>query len=114
MKNFVQEGKFITVVAPSGGVVAGTPVVIANLFGIPAVTALEGVSFALATTGVFTLTKKTTDVLTVGLVVYFDTTNNYVTLTNTSNYRIGIVTEAAGNGVTSVNVRLDGVSVVAV
>lgn len=112
MKNYVSESDTITLAAPSGGVVSGTPTLIGNLFGVPVTTAAEGELFALATEGVYTLTKKSTDVLTVGLVVYWDTTNHYVTLTKTSNYRIGVATAAAANPSSTVTVRLDGVAVI--
>lgn len=112
MKNFVQEGEVLTVAAPVGGVVSGTPVLIGNLFGIPTTTAAATEMFALVTEGVFTLPKKSTDVLTVGLVVYWDDTNHYVTLTKASNYRIGVATAAAANPSSTVTVRLDSVSII--
>ena len=54
---FVQPGDTINLVAPSGGVTSGTPVLIGSLVVIPTVTALVGVSFAAHVIGVHTLAK---------------------------------------------------------
>ena len=57
MKNFVQPGHALAVVAPSGGLVSGQAVLIGNLFGVAAYSALAGTIAEIVTTGVFTLPK---------------------------------------------------------
>lgn len=50
--------------------------------------------------------KLSTDVMAPGDVVYWDDTAKNITLTVGANTKVGIVTEAAGNGVTEVEVAL--------
>lgn len=112
--NLIQKsGDNITLLAPSGGVVSGTPILVAGLFGVPEVTAAQGAEFALVTKGVFEITKVTSDDVAQGAVLYWDNTAKKLTLTATSNYRVGTATVAAGTSATKVYCRLDGVSVVA-
>ena len=42
MKNFVQPGNTVTLIAPSGGVKSGDPLLVGSLFGVCATDALEG------------------------------------------------------------------------
>ncbi len=67
----------------------------------------------LATTGVYQLPKATTAVMTVGARVAWDNTAKNINVPGTGRFLVGIATEAAGNGITSVAVRLDGVGTVA-
>lgn len=57
MKNYIQEGRMITVAAPIGGVASGDGVVIGALFGVATKTAASGETVTLATDGVFDLPK---------------------------------------------------------
>ena len=58
MKNYIQEGRMITVAAPTGGATSGDGVVIGALFEVASKTAAAGETVTLATTGVFDLPKK--------------------------------------------------------
>ncbi|WBQ11344.1 DUF2190 family protein [Hyphomonadaceae bacterium ML37] len=84
-----------------------------NIFGIAAYSAAEGDPLELATTGVYKLPKATAAVLAVGARVAWDNTAKQVNTPGAGRFPIGIATEAAGNGVTSVTVRLDGVATAA-
>jgi len=108
MKNLVQqEGNLITIVAPSGGVVSGTGVLIGDaLFGISTVTADAGASVEIATEGVFTLAKTSTAVIAIGDVLYWDDTNKVVNVTSTSQVPVGIALSAAGNPSGTVKAKL--------
>ena len=66
MKNFVQPGHALAVVAPSGGLVSGQAVLMGNLFGVAAYSALAGASAEIVTTGVFTLPKASGVTFTAG------------------------------------------------
>lgn len=57
--------------------------------------------------------KLTTDVVTVGAVLYFDAGNDRLTLTASTHKQAGIALNAAGNGVTSCRVLLGGVRAIA-
>lgn len=113
MKNHIQKGDVITVPAPAGGIAAGEGAIIGNIFGIAAFSAAVGDPLELATTGVYQLPKATAAVLTVGARVAWDNTAKNINVPGTGRFPVGIVTEAAGNGITSVAVRLDGIGTVA-
>lgn len=110
MKNFIQPGDVVTVIAPTGGVSSGDGVIVGSLFGIAAKTAAQGESVELATTGVYDLPKLSSAVITAGARVSWDTAGKQVVLPDEDMYPIGIALIAAGNGITTVRVRLDGIS----
>ena len=113
MKNHIQKGDIITVPAPAGGIASGEGAIIGNIFGVAAYSAAEGDPLELATTGVYKLPKATAAVLTVGARVAWDNTAKNINVPGAGRFPVGVATEAAGNGVTSVAVRLDGVGTVA-
>ena len=106
MKNFVQPGNTLDLTAPSGGVDAGNGYLIGALFGVAAVTAAEGESFAFDVVGVFTLPKASGAALAEGAKAYWDSTAKNVTGTASGNTLIGHVTAAAKTGDAQVSVRL--------
>jgi predicted RecA/RadA family phage recombinase len=110
MKNFIQRGDMITVAAPTGGVTSGQGVFVGNLFGVAATTAAEARSVELATVGVYELPKLASAVIAAGARVAWDNTAKQVVLPGTGMVPIGIATTAAGNGVATVRVRLDGIA----
>ncbi len=113
MKNFIQRGDVITVTAPTGGVTSGQDVLVGNLFGVVAMTAAEGESVEIATLGVYELPKLVSAVIAAGARVAWDNTAKQVVLPGTGVVPIGIATIAAGNGVATVRVRLDGIGTAA-
>lgn len=113
MKNHIQKGDIITVPAPAGGIASGEGAIIGNIFGVAAYSAAVGEPVELATTGVFQLPKATAAVLTVGARVAWDNTAKNINAPGAGRFPVGVATEAAGNGVTSVAVRFDGVGTVA-
>jgi predicted RecA/RadA family phage recombinase len=113
MKNYIQEGRMITVAAPTGGVTSGDGVVVGALFGVATKTAAAGETVTLATDGVFDLPKLASAVIAAGDPVAWDDTAKEVNEPDTGRYPIGIAIEAAGNGVATVRVRLDGIATAA-
>jgi predicted RecA/RadA family phage recombinase len=110
MKNFIQRGEMITVAAPTGGLTSGQGVLVGNLFGVVAKTAAEGESVEIATVGVYELPKLVSAVIAAGARVAWDDTAKQVVLPAIGKVPIGIATVAAGNGVATVCVKLDGVA----
>jgi predicted RecA/RadA family phage recombinase len=110
MKNFIQRGDMITVTAPTGGVTSGQGVLVSNLFGVTATTAVEGESVEIATVGVYELPKLASAVIAAGVRVAWDDTAKQVVLPGTGMVPIGIAMVAAGNGIAIVRVRLDGIA----
>ena len=113
MQNYILKGDVITVAAPAGGIASGEAAIIGNIFGIAAYSADVGEPVELATTGVYQLPKATAAVLTVGARVAWDNTAKNINAPGAGRFPVGVATEAAGNGITSVAVRLDGVATVA-
>lgn len=109
MKNFIQPGHTLDMIAPSGGVVSGTPLLIGALFGVPATTVAAGATFAFDVVGVFTLPKATSQAWTQGAIVYWDDTAKKITTTSTDNTKVGCAVEVAGSSDTTGVVRLNGV-----
>lgn len=96
MRNFIQPGDTLDVVAPAN-VVSGQLVVIGNLSGVATTTALAGTTFALKTTGVFEMVKVTTEAWTVGIKIYWDATNLVATIVAGTNTLIGRASEPNAN-----------------
>ena len=113
MKTYIQNGHVITVPTPAGGVASGDALIVGSIFGVAAYSATEGDPLELSTTGVYQLPKASAEVLAVGARVAWDNTAKEVSTPGAGRFPIGIATEAAGNGVTSVAVRLDGVATAA-
>lgn len=109
MKNFIQQGNMISVTAPAGGVTSGQGVLAGNLFGIAAKTAAESENVEIATIGVYDLPKAPSAVIAFGARVSWDDTAKQIVLPATGMYPVGTAILAAGNGVTTARVRLDGV-----
>lgn len=96
MRNFVQPGEMLDLVAPSGGVTAGVGVKIGAIFAVAAVTAAEGETFAGAVRGVFDLAAEThasTQAMSAGDPAYWDNTEKRITKTATGNAIVGVVVE---------------------
>ena len=113
MKTSIQHGDAITVTAPTGGVASGDGVIVGTLFGVAAFTTAEGEAVEIATRGVYVLPKNPTAVLAQGARVAWDASAKQIDLPGTGFYPVGIATEAAGDGLTTVRVRLDGVATAA-
>ena len=113
MKNYIQEGRMITLAAPAGGVASGDGVVIGALFRVASKTAAAGETVSIATDGAFDLPKLASAVIAAGAKVSWDDTAKQVNTPGTARYPIGIAIEAAGDGATIVRVRLDGVATAA-
>ncbi len=92
MRNFIQPGDTLDVVAPAN-VLTGQFVQIGALGGVATTTALSGTTFALKTTGVFEFAKVGTESWTVGTIVYWDATNLVATTVAGSNKIMGRVAE---------------------
>lgn len=114
MRNFIQDGEIITLIAVAA-VLAGAGVVKGSIFGVAATNAAIGQQFEAATEGVFSLPKKAAIVVTQGQPAYFDAALG--TVTNVSAvglFLIGSFTQAQAGADATGNVRLSGNAVFAV
>ncbi len=109
-KNKIADGKVLTMIAPSGGVVSGSGYKIGDVFGVATVSADAGAEFALDLEGVYALPKAATITPNPGVKLYWDDTAKNVTTTSASNTLIGAHAgkAAAGATDTTIRVRLNG------
>jgi predicted RecA/RadA family phage recombinase len=107
MKNYIQAGGVITVLAPYV-VASGQGVQVGALFGIAAYDAAQGAPVEIKREGVFDVSAVTADTATQGAKIYWDNTARKLTTTATNNTLVGAVTVAkVGTDITA-RVLLDG------
>ena len=94
MKTYIQPGDSLTVTAPYA-VTSGQGVLVGALFGIAAFDAAISTSVEVQTKGVFDVTKEPALAISQGARVFWDNTNRRITTTATSNFQVGIATQAA-------------------
>ena len=106
MKNFVMEGKTITLTAPYA-VTAGQGLLVGSAFGVASGDAAISTDVEAVLEGVFTLTKATGAAWTIGALIYCDNSARNCTTTVATNKLIGVAQAAALAGDTVGNVRLN-------
>lgn len=109
MKNFVQEGCALDLIAPTGGVVAGLVYAIGALVVVASTSAAEGQPFVGETDGVFELpaqTHATTQAIAAGGPVYWDAGNARCTKTSTGMRFLGAAVEDKASTASTVKVKL--------
>ncbi len=96
---------------PNGGtaVASGATVIIGTKVGIALADIAANATGSVQTTGVFNVPKLSTDVIAIGVTVYWDATNNRITTTSSGNTQAGTAFRAAGNGVATVDLLLNGI-----
>jgi predicted RecA/RadA family phage recombinase len=107
MKNKVQKGQTVTVIAPYG-VTSGQGVLVGALFGVASCDAANGAPVEIERTGVFDITAATADTGNQGAKIYWDNTARRLTTTATNNTLVGALTMAKGGSDVTARVLLDG------
>jgi predicted RecA/RadA family phage recombinase len=107
MKNFIQDGKTITLTAPYA-VSSGAGLLVGSIFGIASNDAPIGLDVETLIQGVVTIAKTSAQAWTQGLLIYWDDTNKVATSVSTSNKLIGVAVAAAANPSGTGNVLLNG------
>jgi predicted RecA/RadA family phage recombinase len=105
MKNYVQEGKTVTVTAPAA-VTSGQYVVVGALRGVAAYDAAQGEPVEVVSEGVFTLPKVAADNIAAGDLLYWTGTACTKAAGTGSKPLVGMAVKAAGSGVATVAVKL--------
>jgi predicted RecA/RadA family phage recombinase len=106
MKNFVQEGKTLTLAAPYA-VVSGDGLLVGSIFGVASADAANGAEVEAVTEGVFSLKKTSAQAWTQGALIYWDNTAKECTTTVSTNKLIGTAALAASNPTSTGTVRLN-------
>ncbi len=106
MKNAVQMGSTIAH-APTAARAAGAATVIGARIGIAINDVAANAVGMFAVEGVYTLAKLSTDVVAQGALLYWDAGNSRLTTTVGSNVLAGYAFTAAGNGATTVDIKIN-------
>ncbi|MGJ9420466.1 DUF2190 family protein [Massilia sp. CMS3.1] len=108
MRNKVQKGNVVTVIAPAA-TAGGQGVLVGALFGIAAGDATIGAAVEIDREGVFDIAAVTADVGVQGAKIYWDNGNRRVTTTVGANLLVGCLAAAKSGTDTTARVCLDGV-----
>jgi predicted RecA/RadA family phage recombinase len=106
MKNYIQPGDTVKVVAPAS-ITSGDGVLVGLLFGIAVTDAGSGDDVQIKTQGVFELPKVSTEVWAPGDLIYWDDGAGNCTTVDT-NVAIGVTLADAANPTATGIVRLNG------
>lgn len=107
MKNYIQEGKMLTLTAPYD-VLSGAGMLVGSVFGVAAFDALSGATVEAMTVGVFDIKKVSAQAWEVGDKIYWDNSAKNATTTSTGNTLIGVAVAVADNPSATGRVRLNG------
>ena len=109
MKNYVQPGNTIILIAPYA-VTSGDGLLVGSIFGVAAGDAANAETVETALIGIFDLNKTASQAWSAGDKVYWDNTNKEATKTATANTLIGVAVEAVVGGAGDLigRVRLNG------
>lgn len=108
MKNFIQSGCTLTVVAPAN-LLGGQAVLVGAIFGVACGDAVQGAEVEVNRFGVYALAAVNADTLAAGDKVYWDNTARRVTKVATNNVLIGAAAAVKSGTETTATVLLDGV-----
>jgi predicted RecA/RadA family phage recombinase len=106
MKNYVQDGNVITLIAPYT-VTSGQGLLVGSVFGVATFDALNGATVEAAVEGVLDIAKAA-GAVTQGALMYWDNAAKLCTTVSTSNKLIGVATQAQASGDATCRVRLNG------
>ncbi len=106
MKNYIQDGEFLTATAPAA-VAAGAVYEGTNLIGVWADAVASGAQGTIAIEGVFLLTNATGVAFTLGQALYWDAGNDRLTSVATNNIPAGVAAAAAASGDTTARIKLE-------
>jgi predicted RecA/RadA family phage recombinase len=107
MKNTVQSGKTLSLLAPYI-VASGAGFLVGSIFAVATCDAASGAAVEGVTVGVFDLAKTSAQAWTVGQKVYWDNTNKRCDTDGTVGPLIGVATAIAANPTATGYVRLNG------
>jgi len=107
-KNYVQEGEVIDFTAGGAAVPSGAVVVMGKRIGIVLADIPALTTGSASVTGVWNQPKVPAEVVAQGDELYWDDAADRMTKTAGANVLAGYATAAAGAGVTTVNVKING------
>lgn len=115
MKNYIQPGNTLDLIAPSGGVLSGQFYLIGAAFVCANIDAAQGELFTGETEGVFSGTKTASQVWTNGQRIFWNnSTRVFTNVSATGLFPVGVAAVPAASADANGAVRLDGIATVAV
>lgn len=108
MKNFIQKGSTLTLLAVAA-VLAGEAVLVGKIFGIAVSNVAAGASGEFQTEGVFELPALAADVAAQGAPLYWDAVNKRLTVTAAGNTRVGVAVVAKAANAATATIKIDAV-----
>lgn len=108
MKNFVQHGDIVTIIA-AAAIASGDLVRVNSLIGVAATDAAIGDEVEIKVSGVFDLPKTSAQAWAVGNPIYMIAASSLLTnVAGTGNFLVGVATAVAANPSGTGRVRLNG------
>lgn len=107
MRNYIQKGNTLTLIAPYN-VLSGGGLLVGSIFGVANGDALSTEEVEADVVGVFELAKTSAQAWTQGVLIYWDNTAKVATTTSSGNKLIGTAALAAANPSATGTVRLNG------
>lgn len=107
-KNYIQEGDVLDYTAGGTAIAAGAIALMGKRIGVVLADIAASATGAVSVTGVWTVAKLSTDVVAQGDLLYWDAANSRLTTTVGANTLAGYAAAAAGNGVATVNIKING------
>jgi predicted RecA/RadA family phage recombinase len=106
MRNFIQNGDFVTVIAPHD-IKSGEGVLVNSLFGVAAFDAFANSELELLLEGIFKMAKSAIEIWQVGEKIYWNAEEKYCTNVSEGNSLIGVSLKPAANPSNEGIVRLN-------
>lgn len=106
MKNYINSGERMPIVAPVGGVVSGQALLVGAKVCVAFDTAIAGATVVVATEGVFELPKVTGTAIAQGAKVYWDDTAKLFTSVVSTNTLCGYAFAAAASADATIQVNI--------
>lgn len=103
---YVQPGEVIDYTA-GANIASGQVVLMTARIGVALAAIANGATGPVQVSGVFNIAKLSTDVVAQGALLYWDNSNSRLTTTASGNTLAGYAVAAAGNGVATVNIKLN-------
>jgi predicted RecA/RadA family phage recombinase len=107
-KNYIQEGDQLSYTAGGTAIVSGAVVLMGKRIGIAIADIPANSQGTVSATGVWSVAKLGTDAVGQGDLLYWDAANSRLTTTAAGNTQAGYAAAAAGAGVATVNIKING------
>lgn len=106
--NYVEDGDVLNYQNGAQAIASGAVVLFGKRIGVAIAAIAANAKGSVGVVGVWTIAKLSTDVVAQGDLLYWDSANSRLTTTASGNTLAGYAFDAAGNGATTVNIKING------